>query len=68
MTYDEKKIFRYSHSCNRTAFFAVQSIIFSCGKARFGYFSYPPAAIYETLILGRDSDLRRPYPRILHPL
>ena len=48
--------------------FAIQSIIFPCGKARFGYFSYPPAAIYEILILGRDFDLRRPYPRILHPL
>ena len=64
----KKKIFRYSHSCNRTAFFAVQSIVFPCGKARFGCFSYPPAAIYETLILGRDFDLRCSYPRILHAL
>lgn len=68
MTYDEKKIFRYSHSCNRTAFFSVQPVVFPCGKTCFGCFSYLPTAIYEILILGRDSDLRRPYPRILHPL
>ena len=61
--YDEKKIFRYSHSCNRTAFFAVQSVLFPCGKTRFGCFSYLPAAIYELLILGRDFDLRCSYPR-----
>lgn len=42
--------------------------VFPCGKARFGCFSYPTAAIYEILILGRDFDLRCPYPRILHAL
>ena len=64
----KKDISTIPNSCNRTAFFAVQSIIFSCGKARFGCFSYPLAAIYETLILGRDFDLRCSYPCILYAL
>ena len=42
MTYDEKKISRYSHSCNRTAFLLSNLLYFLVERLVLDIFHIPP--------------------------